>query len=326
MKALRFDGQLQFIKDAPIPRREGESLVRVLLAGICNTDIEITRGYAGFRGIPGHEFVGVVEESPDIGLVGQRVVGEINVGCGTCPLCLQGDPRHCSSRTTLGIVGRDGAFAEYLSLPTRNLLVVPEDLSNEEAVFTEPLAAAANILEQTMISPHDQVVIIGDGKLGLLIAQVIRLTECQLTLIGKHQTKLAIAQRRGIQALRLDEATSLDPASMDCVIEATGSPNGFELALRLVRPRGRIVLKSTFFGGLHVDTSRLVVNEITLLGSRCGRFARALELLTTRRVAVADLLSEILPLEDGVRAFEVAQAPGVLKVLLRPGPPPGKFV
>lgn len=302
-----------------MPRHEGESLVRVLLAGICNTDIEITRGYAGFSGIPGHEFVGVVEEAPEAGLVGQRVVGEINAGCGTCALCAQGDPRHCPSRTVLGIRGRDGAFAEYLSLPTKNLLAVPEALSDEEAVFTEPLAAAAEIMEQTTIEPRDRVVIIGDGKLGLLIAQVIRLTECQLTLIGKHGNKLAIAQRRGIQTLRLDEAAALDPASMDCVIEATGSPSGFDLALRLVRPRGRMVLKSTFFGGLHMDTSRLVVNEITLLGSRCGRFSRALELLTAHRVHVTDLLSEVLPLEDGVRAFELAQAPGVLKVLLRPG-------
>lgn len=326
MRALRFDGTLQFIEDTPSPRREGESLVRVLLAGICNTDIEITRGYAGFRGIPGHEFVGVVEESPDAGLVGQQVVGEINAGCGTCALCRQDDPRHCPSRTVLGIVGRDGAFAEYLSLPTRNLLVVPATLSDEEAVFTEPLAAAAEILEQTTIEPRDRVVLIGDGKLGLLIAQVIRLTGCQLTVIGNHRNKLAIAQRKGIQTLHVDEVAALDPASMDCVIEATGSPGGFDLALRLVRPRGRIVLKSTFFGGLHLDTSRLVVNEITLLGSRCGRFSRALELLTARQVDVTDLLSEILPLEAGVRAFELAQSPGVLKVLLRPQPTLSKFV
>jgi threonine dehydrogenase-like Zn-dependent dehydrogenase len=317
MRALRFNGRLQLVEEAPSPRREGEALVRVRLAGICNTDIEITRGYADFSGIPGHEFVGVVEESPDPRLVGRRVVGEINAGCGDCPLCWQGDPRHCPSRTTLGIVGRDGAFAEYLSLPTRNLLVIPDALSDEEAVFTEPLAAAAEILEQTTITPQDHVVIIGDGKLGLLIAQVIQLTGCQLILIGKHRSKLAIARLRGIHTLHIEEA-ALEPASIDCVIEATGSPSGFDLALQLVRPRGRIVLKSTFFGGLHIDTSRVVVNEITLLGSRCGRFSRALDLLSAHQVDVTSLLSEVLPLEQGVRAFELAQASEVLKILLRP--------
>ncbi|RMG45817.1 MAG: alcohol dehydrogenase [Acidobacteria bacterium] len=318
MRALRFDGELRFVTDAPCPRREGESLVRVLLAGICRTDIEITRGYAGFRGIPGHEFVGVVETSSNPQLIGRRVVGEINVGCGHCAWCQRSDPRHCPSRTTLGIRGRDGAFAEFLSLPAENLFPIPETLADEVAVFTEPLAAAAEILEQTTIEPEDQVVILGDGKLGLLIAQVVRLTGCRLTLIGKHEHKLAIARRRGLHTLTVNEASNLPPRGMDCVIEATGSPAGLEWALRLVRPRGRIVLKSTYHGQLMVDLTPLVVNEITVLGSRCGRFPRALELLTTGQVEVADLVSGIWPLEAGARAFSEAQRPGVLKVLLRP--------
>jgi threonine dehydrogenase-like Zn-dependent dehydrogenase len=318
MKALTFDKELQFIEDAPTPRREGECLVRVVLAGICNTDIEITRGYAGFQGILGHEFVGIVEEAPDQGLIGKRVVGEINAGCGACPECLRGDARHCPSRTTLGIVGRDGSFAEYLSLPARNLFEVPEDVSDEEAVFTEPLAAAGEILEQTTITPDHRVAVIGEGKLGLLIAQVLRLTGCRLVVLGKHEEKLAIARRRGIETLVVAQASSLGPRSFDVVVEATGSPSGFESALNLVRPRGTLILKSTFFGGLRVDTARIVVDELTVLGSRCGRFPRALEMLKTRQVEVADMLSEVFPLEEGPRAFEVAPAPGVLKVLLRP--------
>lgn len=318
MRALRFDGQLRFVTDAPRPRREGESLVRVLLAGICRTDIEITRGYAGFRGILGHEFVGVVEASSNPQLIGRRVVGEINVGCGHCAWCRRSDPRHCPSRTTLGIRGRDGAFAEFLSLPAENLFPIPETLADEVAVFTEPLAAAAEILEQITIEPEDQVVILGDGKLGLLIAQVVRLTGCQPTLIGKHKHKLAIARRRDLHTLSLDEASRLPPQHTDCVIEATGSPTGLELALRLVRPRGRIVLKSTYHGQQMLDLTPLVVDEITMLGSRCGRFPRALELLTTGQVEVVDLVSDIWPLEAGVQAFSEAQRPGALKVLLRP--------
>lgn len=318
MRALKFDGALRYVSDAPMPRHEQESLIRVLLAGICNTDIEITRGYASFRGILGHEFVGVVEASPQAELIGQRVVGEINVGCGECAGCAIGDARHCPRRTALGIVGRDGAMAEFLSLPARNLFVVPPSLRDEEAVFTEPLAAAAHILEQTPINPADRVSIIGDGKLGLLVAQVMRSTGCQLLLIGKHANKLALAQQWGIETLLATEAADLEAASQDCVIEATGSAGGFELALRLVRPQGRIIVKSTFAGGLHLDMSRLVVNEVTLIGSRCGRFPRALELLASRQVDVTSLISEIIPLEHGLRAFELAQAPGVLKVLLRP--------
>lgn len=318
MKALTFDGTLRYVRDAPMPRYEQESLLRVLLAGICNTDIEITRGYGGFRGILGHEFVGVVEESPQADLIGQRVVGEINVGCGECVTCATGDARHCPRRTALGIVGRDGAMAEFLSLPAANLHVVPPSLRDEEAVFTEPLAAAAHILEQTSINRADRVSVIGDGKLGLLVAQVMRSTGCQLLLIGKHANKLAIAEQRGIQTMLVTEAATLEAASQDCVIEATGSATGFELALRLVRPRGRMIVKSTFVGGLHLDMSRLVVNEVTLMGSRCGRFPRALELLAARQVDVTSLISEIVPLEHGIRAFELAQMPGVLKVLLRP--------
>lgn len=318
MKALRFDRGLRFIGEAPIPRRDGECLIRVLLAGICNTDIEITHGYAGFQGILGHEFVGIVQEAPDQQLLGKRVVGEINAGCGTCPGCQRGDARHCPARTVLGIHGREGAFAEYLSLPAGNLLEVPQTLRDEEAVFAEPLAAACEILEQTRIEPDHQVVLIGDGKLGQLISRVLHLTGAQLILIGKHETKLALARQKGIKAISVEHAGSLHPRSFDFVVEATGSPAGFDFALNLVRPRGTLILKSTFFGGLSIDTARIVVDELTVLGSRCGRFSRALELLQSHQVEVNDLLSAMFPLQEGHRAFETAQAPGVLKVLLRP--------
>lgn len=315
MKALRFEnGELKLAELEP-PQRSGEALVRVTLAGICNTDLEILRGYAGFRGTLGHEFVGVVEDSPERIQIGQRVVGEINVGCGVCADCLAHDPRHCLKRTVLGIRGRDGAFAEFLSLPPQNLLPVPAAVSDHAAVFTEPLAAACEILDQVTIQPQDRVAVIGDGKLGQLIARVLATTGCELILIGKHADKLELAAQAGINT-RLN--TEVEAKGFDLVIEASGSANGLQAALGLVRPRGTIILKSTVQGAVPLDTARIVVNEITVLGSRCGRLAKALELLVTGQVNVEPLIVAEFALVDGLAAMSEAQQPGKLKILLRP--------
>jgi threonine dehydrogenase-like Zn-dependent dehydrogenase len=319
MKALKFEnGRLWLDRDMPVPRVPGEALVRVTKAGICTTDLEIIRGYAAFSGVLGHEFVGIVEESPDSTLAGRRVVGEINAGCGLCNLCRAGDPRHCPSRTVLGIHGRHGALAEYLTLPARNLLPVPDTVDDRVAVFTEPLAAACSILEQVQPAPGDRVVVVGDGKLGQLIARVLAAAGCDLTLAGKHESKLRLARAAGIRSLRTDEIVADFARSCDMVVEASGYPAGLSSALLLVRPRGTIVLKSTFHGTVEVDTSRVVVDEIRIAGSRCGRFAPALRLLEERRIDVEPLITEELPLDDGVSAIELAAAPGTIKVLLSP--------
>ncbi|MCI0524535.1 MAG: alcohol dehydrogenase catalytic domain-containing protein [Acidobacteria bacterium] len=319
MKALRLDNNELQLADAPLPRRRSEALVRMTMAGICNTDIEIARGYAGFSGVLGHEFVGVVEDSPDRSQIGRRVVGEINAGCGQCELCRDNDPRHCPNRTVLGIRGRDGAFAEYLSLPPRNLLTVPENVSDRQAVFTEPLAAACAILEQVEITDSVRVAVIGDGKLGQLISRVIGALKCDLTLIGKHADKLELAARAGIKSIKLEdlETREIDTASrFDFVVEASGSASGLGLALDLVRPRGAVILKSTFHGDVQLNTSRIVVNEIRVIGSRCGRFENALRLLESGEINVEPLIAREYELADGVEAMAEAQRPGTLKVLL----------
>ncbi len=322
MKALRYENQKLSVSDLPKPQVDGEAVVRVTLSGICNTDLEIARGYAGFAGTIGHEFVGVIEELPEPLLTrglatGDRVVGEINAGCGHCDLCRAGDPRHCATRTVLGIVGRDGAHAEFLKLPLVNLLRVPEEISDERAVFTEPLAAACGILERTSINEDTRVAVIGDGKLGLLCAQVLATTGAAVVLIGKHEDKLLIAARRGIETMTADKAQSR-LKEFDVVVEASGSATGFALALDLLHPRGVLVLKSTFQGATEVDAARIVVDEISVIGSRCGRFEPALELLRTNAIDVENLISEEFSLAEGLRAMERASEPGVLKVLLRP--------
>ena len=299
-----------------MPARAGEVLVRVTLAGICNTDVEIVRGYANFSGTLGHEFVGIVEQSDDTTLTGQRVVGEINAGCGVCDECLQRDARHCRNRNVLGIRERDGAFAEYLRLPAGNLLPVPDSIPDQQAVFTEPLAAACAILEQVALAPSHRVAVIGDGKLGQLIARVVATAGCDLTLIGKHENKLELARAAGVKAQTLADVTPAN--NFDVVIEASGSASGLQLALDLARPRGTVVLKSTIHGKVELDTARVIVNEIKLVGSRCGRFADALELLAHQRVNVESLIADEFPLTDGVAAMNKAQQSGVLKVLLRP--------
>lgn len=302
------DRQLRLRDDLPVPTpAEGEVLVRVRLAGICNTDLELVRGYYPFRGVLGHEFVGEVN--------GQRVVAEINArppGCD-CPPCKRGDVSHCERRTVLGIVNRAGAFAEFLTVPAENLQVVPEAVPDEAAVFTEPLAAACEILTQVPVSPSDRVLVIGPGKLGLLCAQVLALTGCALTVAGRRAASLELPRGLGLETALVDE---LGPLRADLVVECTGNPEGFEIARRHLRPRGTLVLKSTYAGTLTLDVSRVVVDEIRLVGSRCGPFDAALRLLAGGRVAVTSLIAARFPLDQALAAVECAQEPGVHKVLL----------
>lgn len=326
MKALRFDGELRMTHDAPEPRRSGEALVQVICAGICNTDLEIAKGYARFHGTLGHEFVGRVVESFDSALVGRRVVGEINAGCGKCSLCQAGDARHCPDRTVLGIKGRDGGFAEYLSLPARNLIEIPGSLSDEAAVFVEPLAAALQVLEQVDVGSSTNVAVIGDGKLAQLVVRAVAHAGCNPLIVGKHKTKLNLAERAGARCFLMkgeqdtragqDILTSERSARFDVVIEASGSATGLPLALSIVRPRGTIVLKTTRHGLTQVQMSAAVVNEITIVGSRCGRFRPAIDLLDSGEVNVNDLITARIPLEDGIIAFKKAAESSAMKIIL----------
>jgi len=317
MKALRFNSGQLALHDIPVPDNRAEALVRVARSGICNTDLEIVRGYAGFEGTIGHEFVGVVERADDRpAIVGKRVVGEINAGCGHCPLCLSGDPRHCPNRTVLGIVGRNGAHAEFLQLPSVNLLEVPEKVTDEQAVFAEPLAAAFGITEQVAIGPETRIAVIGDGKLGLLCAMSLGMLSHNVTVVGKHLTKLAIAEKNCLKAILSADIGPQMYGAFDVVVEASGSESGFDTALNLVKPRGKLVLKSTFHGTPQWAASRVVVDEITIVGSRCGRFAPALQLLANGSINVEDLIEDEMPLSEGVAAIKRAGEKGVLKVLL----------
>ncbi len=319
MKALRFENNQLSGSEVDAPARAGEALVRVRVAGVCNSDLEIVRGSAGCEGTLGHEFVGVVERAPGSPeLEGARVVGEINAGCGRCQWCRAGDARHCPARTVLGIHGRDGAFAEYLQLPASNLLPVPDEVPDERAVFTEPLAAACAITERVRFEPETRAAVIGDGKLGLLCAQALKATTgAGVTLVGRHDEKLDIARGRGVRALKTDELPDSFNRAFDVAVEASGSPAGLETALRLLRPRGTLVLKSTFHGTTELNAAPVVVDEISIVGSRCGRFPAALELLRRDAVEVDALVHSEFPLAEGVRAMERAAEPGVLKVLLR---------
>jgi threonine dehydrogenase-like Zn-dependent dehydrogenase len=305
--------RLELREDLALPEpAAGEARVRVLLAGICNTDIELLKGYYPFTGVPGHEFVGVVERGPGA-LVGRRVVGEINAVCGGCRACAAGRRTHCERRTVLGIVGRNGAFAEHLALPAENLHIVPDELPAEIAVFTEPLAAALEIQEQVRIGAADRVLVAGDGKLGQLIARTLALTGCDLRVAGRHDAKRDLLAARGIATIDPEDVAA---GAFDVAVECTGNPHGFALARRALRPRGTLVMKSTYSGGLTLDASALVVDEITVIGSRCGPFAPALRLLSEGQVDPTPLIHARYPLRDGVRAIEHARAAGVLKVLL----------
>jgi len=317
MKAVLFGDKLDFVEDHPLPEpRENEALIRVSLAGICNTDLEIMKGYSGFRGVIGHEFVGVVEETngSDRGLTGRRVVGEINCGCGRCSYCLRGLKNHCPHRRVLGILGKDGAMAEYITLPVENLLEVPEGIADEEAVFTEPLAAAFGITSRVHVRPTDRVLVMGDGKLGLLCCLVLKLLQSDMTLVGRHEDKLRVARRLNIKAVLLDDIEMV--RDYDTVIEATGSAGGLETALRLVRPQGTVVLKSTVAGGRELNLSSLVVDEITVAGSRCGPFGPALRALAGRDIDVRPLITGVFPFERAEEAFKRAEEPGSLKVMI----------
>ncbi len=312
MKALLSDGTLRLVEDYPAPvPAAGEALIRVLLAGICATDLEVQQGYKGFHGVLGHEFVGQVVEADAPGWTGRRVVGEINIGCGRCEMCRQALPSHCASRAALGILGRDGAFAELIALPLANLHRVPDGMPDEVAVFTEPLAAALQVMSLVQVRPEDRVGVVGDGKLGLLVAQALATSGASVTVIGRHAEKLALAAGWGLH-------TDAPAGLLDVVVDCSGHPDGVTAALALVRPRGTLVLKSTYPSQPRVDLTRVVVHEIQLVGSRCGPFRPALELLQSGRVRVQPLIEAIYSLQDGLTAMEHAGRRGALKILIKP--------
>lgn len=317
MRALWLeDRALRLREDVAVPvPPPGEAVVRVLLAGICNTDLELLQGYYPYAGVPGHEFVGRVEQAPGHeAWEGRRVVGEINAACGACPACVAGRRTHCERRTVLGIVRRDGTFAERLLLPVENLHAVPEGLADEVAVFTEPTAAALRVQEQVRVGPRDRVVVIGAGKLGHLVAQSLALTGCELLAIGRSRPSLDLLAARG---LRTGTAADLEERRADVVVECTGNPEGLALARRAVRPQGTIVLKSTYHGETTLALAPIVVDEVTLVGSRCGPFAPALEALAAGRIDPHSLVEARYPLAQGLAAFEHAARPGATKVLVQ---------
>jgi 2-desacetyl-2-hydroxyethyl bacteriochlorophyllide A dehydrogenase len=307
--------EARFRDDLPVPEAPaGEALIQVHLAGICATDLEMVRGYYPFTGVMGHEFVGEVINSPaNPGLEGQRVVGEINASCGKCRACKAGRPTHCENRTVLGILNRNGVFAEYVTLPVENLHVVPGSLADEAAVFTEPLAAALEIQQQVHIRPADRVLVIGAGRLGQLIAQTLALTGCGLQVVTRHAAQKRILGMRGIATC---QAEAVPERGLDVVVEASGSPKGFALARRAVRPRGTIVMKSTYKGEMQINFSSIVVDEVSLVGSRCGPFPPALNLLESGKVDPRPLITAHYPLSEAEKAIQYAGQPGALKILL----------
>jgi threonine dehydrogenase-like Zn-dependent dehydrogenase len=298
----------------PIPG-PGQALIKVTRAGVCSTDLELGKGYYGYRGIRGHEFVGLVEQADDSSWVGRRVVGSINLGCRKCPVCVGSGPEHCPHRTVLGIVAHDGAFAEYLTLPVANLLEVPESVSDQHAVFTEPLAAALRIREQLTVPATARLAVVGPGRLGLLIAQVLALAGAKVTLLGRRQQSLELPKNWGLETGLSADA---EADHFDFVVEATGNEGGLAESLRIVRPQGTIVLKSTFEGQANIDLTKLVVAEITMVGSRCGPFAPALRLLERQAIDVLSMIEAEYPLVEGLQAMEHAARSGVLKVQLVP--------
>ena len=316
MKATNFDGsEISFDQNYPDPKL-GESLVRVKLAGICGTDLEILQGYMEYHGILGHEFIGVVEKSKNSELIGKRVVGEINAGCGNCESCTKGMERHCPNRTVLGILKRDGAFAEFLSLPEKNLHEIPDSITDEQAVFVEPLAAAFEIKEQVALQKEWKVAIVGDGRLAQLISQVLKLS-CPYTIcFGHHQNKLQFLKKFGIDS-KIGMETE-DCHTFDLVVEATGNSSGFADTMQLVKPRGTVILKSTVASRENLDLTPTIVNEITLVGSRCGLFKPAIDALATGIISVDDMIDSTFPLEQFSEAIEHAKKPDTLKVFLKP--------
>lgn len=308
-------GKLE-VQDRPRPvSKAGEALIQVRLAGICNTDIELVRGYMAFEGVLGHEFVGTVIEAPEKKWTGKRVAGEINLVCGQCRQCLSGESRHCVRRRVLGISDKDGVFAPFVTLPMENLHVIPDSVEDEEAVFAEPLAAALRILEQVSIVERDRVLVLGDGKLGLLAAQVLRTRTENVFCAGRHERNLEILRKKDIEAsIRLPEEND----RFDLVVEAAGQSEGLDEALARVKPAGTIVLKSTYSGKTCMDFSRVVVDEIRLVGSRCGPFPPAVDMLDKKEVEVKEMIDGVFPMEEAEKAFTQAQKPGILKILLHP--------
>jgi len=316
MKALHFDGQkMTFLTDHNNPK-PGETLVKINLAGICGTDIEILNGYMSYQGIPGHEFVGVVKESENAHLIGKRVVGEINVGCGICESCKKGLERHCPHRTVLGILRRDGAFAQYLSLPEKNVHVIPDQIKDEQAIFVEPLAAAFEIKEQINLKQESNIALVGDGRLAQLVALVLNLSCQNITCYGRHKNKLELLKNLGIKTkIGID---SDDNQKFDLVVEATGSNSGFTDSMKLIKPKGTVILKSTLASKTNLDLTSMVINEVSVIGSRCGPFRPAINALASGRISVDNLIDSTYSLEKFQDAFEQAKKPDILKVLLKP--------
>ncbi len=315
MRAVWLENNQISLRDVEQPHRSNEALIRIRRAGICSTDLELVKGYYPYTGILGHEFVGEVIGTEDTSWIGQRVVGEINAVCNQCEQCLNGRTTHCENRTVLGIVKRDGTFAEYTTLPLANLHRVPASVPDEMAVFTEPLAAALEIQQQVQIKPTDRVLLIGAGRLGQLIAQTLVLTGCDLRVLARHPQQQNLLKARGIRIIAEEE---IRPWKWDVVVEATGSQSGFSLARQAIRPRGTLVMKSTYKGEMNVNFSSIVVDEINIVGSRCGPFEPALRLMETRQVDPTVLIADEFKLANALKAFEHAAEMGVLKVLIQP--------
>ena len=319
MKAIVFDNELKLDNNykKPIPQK-GEALIRVTLAGICNTDYEITKGYMGYVGVLGHEFVGVVEEvnGEDQSWLGKRVVAEISWGCDdpNCEWCAKKNYRHCPNRHTIGIWKKDGCMAEYLTVPTNILFEIPKNVTNEQAVFVEPLAAACEILEQLHIEPTSKILVLGDGKLGLTTALTLNAHNLDVLLVGKHQNKLDIAKAQGVKTELLENFT---PRKFDVVVEATGSASGFEMSMSLTKPRGVLVLKSTVASGKELNLAPIVIDEITVLGSRCGQFGPALRLLENNRIDFTPFITKTYSIDEALEAFEANKSKESLKILIK---------
>ena len=318
MRAVTFTNELAFNASYQVPAlADGECIVRVHLAGICSTDLHITRGYMNFSGVLGHEMVGTVEQGPDEWL-GRRVACEINCVCSQCDMCQAGLSNHCRKRTVLGIDRRDGCFADYVAVPHRNCHAIPDSISDEEAVFVEPLAAAWQVVKQVPLETRTRVAVIGSGKLGLLVAQVIKLRGCPLEMVGRNPNTLSACEKRGIRATHINEVVFRN--DRDVVVECSGSPEGMAIALQMVRPRGTIVLKSTYAGTAQLDLAPAVIHEVSIIGSRCGPFAEAINSLDRKEIEVRPLISRTLPIQRAIEAFKAAQDPGNIKVLLKINP------
>ncbi len=304
------------VRRQPLPRvPKGFARIRMLCAGICSTDLELQRGYYGFSGTPGHEFVGEVASAEDESWVGKRVAGEINLACGVCGWCKRGLGKHCPTRKVLGIVNHPGSFQEFLTLPLRNLHVVPKSISTEEAVFIEPVAAACEILDQVKVPRGQKIAVLGDGKLGLLVAQVLAGHGATVHLYGRHKEKMRIAERAGVTT---EVARKFPERAWPMVVDATGSAEGLKTAISMCEPRGTVIMKSTVHGLVAIDTAPAIVNEVTLVGSRCGRFEPALKMLASGKVRVSEMIAAEFPLDRAAEAFAAAAKKGTLKVLLRP--------